>query len=502
MSSNKKTSTYSTDNSIDTIDFSSFWEGKIFQKRYILIKEIDQGGYASVWICLDTTNMKYYAMKITNSEKINVGKRETHIYKLFSKYKSDNIMKLLNSFDQEEEFGVFHCCVMDLMACSTYNLIKSDEYDEGLNFDIVIKIFYQTLKGLSYLHNDNIIHGDIKPENLLISGNSCFQNDFFKFIDAESIVKDIDLQIKMQNIKNSSGKHAKKTNKRKNISNNNTTEPPRLEKIANRIKEKISEYKSIHLSESDSSDCSNDLSNSDDELDDELDDESNDSVYCSSDASAYCIDISTCSSDSSDSADYVDSVDLDDLSNKKLLSTDILDNMCVKISDMGGCLIPNEPKSKQLQTSYYKAPEVLLGLGCTTKCDLWSLGCTIYELLTGNILFDPDEFDGNFKRHHLYLMVTKLGMFSESLISMSPKRDIYFTADNKLIKGYKTINMSNNLFSELETVMNLQSVDKNVAANFIDLIKKIMCFDPSQRIDTNDALNHQLFKNMQLFNSI
>jgi serine/threonine protein kinase len=40
-----------------------------------------------------------------------------------------------------------------------------------------------------------------------------------------------------------------------------------------------------------------------------------------------------------------------------------------------------------IQTRYYRAPEIILGQEFNEKIDLWSLGCSIYELITGKILF-------------------------------------------------------------------------------------------------------------------
>lgn len=51
-----------------------------------------------------------------------------------------------------------------------------------------------------------------------------------------------------------------------------------------------------------------------------------------------------------------------------------------------------EPKLRQgtlYGTRQYTAPEMILGGPLTSAIDVWSLGCTIYEMLTDRLLFDP-----------------------------------------------------------------------------------------------------------------
>lgn len=43
-------------------------------------------------------------------------------------------------------------------------------------------------------------------------------------------------------------------------------------------------------------------------------------------------------------------------------------------------------------TKEYNAPEIILEQDYTTYIDYWSLGCTIFELLTGDYLFDPYSY--------------------------------------------------------------------------------------------------------------
>ena len=47
----------------------------------------------------------------------------------------------------------------------------------------------------------------------------------------------------------------------------------------------------------------------------------------------------------------------------------------------------------EIQTREYRAPEILLGKPFNTRTDLWSVGCIAYELITGRYLFDPKVSD-------------------------------------------------------------------------------------------------------------
>ena len=83
----------------------------------------------------------------------------------------------------------------------------------------------------------------------------------------------------------------------------------------------------------------------------------------------------------------------------------------------------------KLQTRYYRAPEIILNTNITEKIYIWSIGCIVFELFTGNILFDPDK-DQTFSRdfhHDLYLIIEELfGKIPSYLIKSSPRRKEFF----------------------------------------------------------------------------
>jgi serine/threonine protein kinase len=44
-----------------------------------------------------------------------------------------------------------------------------------------------------------------------------------------------------------------------------------------------------------------------------------------------------------------------------------------------------------LVSRFYRAPEIILGITYDYSIDMWSIGCTLYELYTGKILFTGDS---------------------------------------------------------------------------------------------------------------
>lgn len=70
------------------------------------------------------------------------------------------------------------------------------------------------------------------------------------------------------------------------------------------------------------------------------------------------------------------------------------------IVDFGNGCFADAHVSDYIQTCQYKSPEVLLGAGYDYTADIWSLGCTLFECIQGDYLFDP-RVVGERRRCHL-----------------------------------------------------------------------------------------------------
>jgi hypothetical protein len=68
-----------------------------------------------------------------------------------------------------------------------------------------------------------------------------------------------------------------------------------------------------------------------------------------------------------------------------------ISEVTVKVIDFGSSCFIHDHLSSYIQSRSYRAPEVILGCKYDYKIDIWSLGCILAELYTGNVLFHNDS---------------------------------------------------------------------------------------------------------------
>ena len=89
----------------------------------------------------------------------------------------------------------------------------------------------------------------------------------------------------------------------------------------------------------------------------------------------------------------------------------------VKLCDFGGATYDNERKGRVVNTRQYRAPEVILDLGWSTPSDIWSVGCVLAEVSSGELLFATH---GN--TEHLAIVERRVGPFPRHMVDRSPLR--------------------------------------------------------------------------------
>lgn len=92
-------------------------------------------------------------------------------------------------------------------------------------------------------------------------------------------------------------------------------------------------------------------------------------------------------------------------------------NPMVKLIDFGSATFDTDHHSTIIQTRHYRAPEIVMELGWDHSADVWSIGCILFELITGQCLFMTHD-----NLEHLAMMERVLGPIPKSLVKASRRR--------------------------------------------------------------------------------
>ena len=63
----------------------------------------------------------------------------------------------------------------------------------------------------------------------------------------------------------------------------------------------------------------------------------------------------------------------------------------IRLIDFGSATFNEEYHSSVVSTRHYRAPEIILNLGWSYPCDIWSIGCILVEFFTGDALFQTHD---------------------------------------------------------------------------------------------------------------
>ena len=148
----------------------------------------------------------------------------------------------------------------------------------------------------------------------------------------------------------------------------------------------------------------------------------------------------------------------------------------VKLADLGSCkgIYSKPPFTEYISTRWYRAPECLLTDGYYNyKMDIWGVGCVFYELLTLEPIFPgDDEID----------QVNKI-----NYILGSPPEDLF----EKFVKNSAHRNEFN---FEYQKGVGIYRYLNHVKPDVVDLISKMLIYDPDLRPTARECLNHKCFK--------
>ncbi|KAI0316721.1 kinase-like domain-containing protein [Amylostereum chailletii] len=168
----------------------------------------------------------------------------------------------------------------------------------------------------------------------------------------------------------------------------------------------------------------------------------------------------------------------------------ILKSTDIRLIDFGSATFQEEYHSTVVSTRHYRAPEIILGLGWSYPCDAFSLGCILVEFYTGVALFQTHD-----NLEHLAMMEMVMGKMPDRFARSGARaKPEYFKDGMKLAwPNTKTTKQSKKEVRATRSLQDIIPPTDSVNRHFVDLVRKLLAFDPAQRITVRDALQHPYF---------
>ncbi|AFZ81263.1 protein kinase domain-containing protein [Theileria equi strain WA] len=461
--------------------------GDIYDNRYRIEAKLGWGYFSTVWLASDLQARphSFVAIKVQRSAKAHTNAvydeisllkkvRDGVLSENWMSYKgaytdllgdfynkTRGVISYLRDFRVSGPNGEHVCVVFEVMGPNLLTLIKLYKFN-GIPMELVRKITTHVLIGLDYLHNVcGIIHTDIKPENVLVTSPIVSYTPLSaNKLDSETEDTDTTLgnTCKIPYVKNKIKPRMSDPSLVTSYNNMHSLQDTLYRRPYHHIPWNVMKP-ILNLNKGNI----------------------NPDLY-----HPYVLDSVGVNHKFRFRREKPPTVVKTVEGNVQLhpISTDAFErnDAIFKICDLGNACWINNHFTEEIQTRQYRSPEVILRCGYTQTSDLWSLACMIFELVTGDYLFDPRGEDANDRDfHHLQLIVELLGPIPKKMYLNSKKA--------QSLQIFKVNNIKR---WPLESVLiRKYKVDSKVASELSDFLLCMLKISPSDRMSASALLRHK-----------
>merc|ERR1719300_206432 len=162
----------------------------------------------------------------------------------------------------------------------------------------------------------------------------------------------------------------------------------------------------------------------------------------------------------------------------------------IRLIDFGSTTFDHEHHSTIVQTRHYRAPEVVMELGWDQSCDVWSVGCIIFELAMGFMMFDTHS-----SQEHLAMMERILGPLPTKMCEKSKLK--YFSKGK--LKWDEESSSGRHVRKKCKLLHKNIPREKRGDSDWEDmfqLIAQMLKYEPSKRITLKEAMMTPFLKKL------
>ncbi|KAG5464276.1 hypothetical protein LSCM1_00457 [Leishmania martiniquensis] len=398
------------------------------QGRYIPKKVLGTGTYGQVIRCHDTVMGKDVAVKVAQSDAAYRRSALNEISALLCLKENRDTVSILDSFED----GGHVCIVSELLDRNLFEILRHRGFGP-LSLREVRQVALRVLRALASLHNSGYIHCDIKPENIMLRRSTPASSD-----SSSPLLGPFSAE-------NASSASSNKSGEQRNFPNAlapgqetlklNTNADPHDQpwRNANSINSLVGNPHRMAFQEGDlnmnfsprtrghleghsqpqhgargSGDATDAISTSGMRHSGSLD-----ALFGISAAAESSSGIGNNTRNDIHIECNAPGNKGNDCKERTQCNADANPYCRTCLIDFGAVRRFNENTYYDVQSLWYRAPEVLCGLPYTTAIDSWSVGCVLFELFTGKPLFPGESL-----QQQLSLIVQHVGQPSQAALTL------------------------------------------------------------------------------------
>lgn len=153
----------------------------------------------------------------------------------------------------------------------------------------------------------------------------------------------------------------------------------------------------------------------------------------------------------------------------------------LKVIDFGSSCFDHQRVHSYIQSRFYRSPEVILGLGYGVPIDMWSLGCILAELHTGQPLFP-----GHDEKEQLMYQMEVLGSPPLALLKGAKRLSSFFSSRGEPLH---TTDKKGRVRAPRSRPLAKAVPSSN--PQFLDFIARCLTWDPAERMTPREAAHHE-----------